>query len=146
RPFFVMEFVEGQPIDRYCRERAPDVDSMLRLFLRVCEAVSYAHRALVVHRDLKPGNILVDGHGIPKLLDFGVAKLLRPDDDPRLTSTAYGMGPLTPEYASPEQVRGLPVTTATDTYALGAILFELLTGTRAQRIETHTAQEIDRVV
>ena len=146
RPFFVMERVEGQPIDIYCRDHARDVESILRLVLRVCEAVSHAHAALIVHRDLKPGNILVNRDGVPKLLDFGVAKLLRPDASSRSTLTSSGVGPLTPEYASPEQVRGLPVTTATDVYALGAILFELLTGTRAQKIPTLTPREIDRVV
>jgi serine/threonine protein kinase len=86
RPFFVMEYVQGQPIDSYCREHALNVESRLRLFLRVCEAVSYAHRSLVVHRDLKPGNIFVSAEGIPKLLDFGVAKLLDPGNDPGLTA------------------------------------------------------------
>jgi serine/threonine protein kinase len=146
RPFFVMEKVEGQPVDVYCREHNLNLKSRLRLFVRICEAVSYAHSNLVVHRDLKPGNILVTAEGVPKLLDFGVAKLLDPDADSGLTSTVYGAGPLTPEYASPEQVRGLPVTTSTDVYALGAILYELLTGTRAQKIDTHTPAEIDRVV
>jgi hypothetical protein len=146
RPFFVMEYVQGQPIDVYCREHGLNLDSRLRLFLRVCEAVSYAHRSLVVHRDLKPGNIFVSGEGIPKLLDFGVAKLLDPGSDPGLTATSAVMGPLTPEYASPEQIRGLPITTAADVYALGAILFELLTGVRAQKIATHTPSEIERVV
>ena len=146
RPFFVMEYVQGQPIDAYCREQGLNLESRLRLFLRVCEAVSYAHRALVVHRDLKPGNIFVAAEGIPKLLDFGVAKLLDPGNDPGLTATSAAMGPLTPEYASPEQIRGLPITTAADVYALGAILFELLTGSRAQRIATHSPSEIERVV
>src|SRR5215472_14943214 len=130
----------------YCRERNSDLESRLRLFLRVCEAVSYAHRALVVHRDLKPNNILVSGEGIPKLLDFGVAKLLDPGADPRLTSTSFAMVPLTPAYASPEQVRGLSISPVVDVYALGAILFELLTGTCAQKINTHTPSEIERVV
>ncbi len=146
RPFFVMEKVEGEPINVYCASRRLDLESRLRLFLRVCEAVSHAHRALVVHRDLKPGNILITAEGVPKLLDFGVAKLLDPGADPGLTATQCGAGPLTPEYASPEQVRGLPVTTTSDVYALGAILYELLTGTRAQKIDTHTPVEIDRVV
>jgi serine/threonine protein kinase/tetratricopeptide (TPR) repeat protein len=146
RPFFVMEYVEGRPIDEYCRHAGLDVRARLRLFVQVCEAVAYAHRALVVHRDLKPGNILVTRDGVPKLLDFGVAKLLDPGADPQLTATWMQVGPLTPEYASPEQVRGHPVTTATDVYALGAILFELLTGVRAQRVETHTPAEIERIV
>jgi serine/threonine protein kinase len=146
RPFFVMEHVQGQPIDAYCLDQGLSVESRLRLFLRVCEAVSYAHRALVVHRDLKPSNILVAAEGIPKLLDFGVAKLLDPGNDPGLTATSAVMGPLTPEYASPEQIRGLPITTAADIYALGAILFELLTGHRAQHIATHSPIDIERAV
>jgi serine/threonine protein kinase/tetratricopeptide (TPR) repeat protein len=146
RPFFVMEYVQGQPIDAYCREQGLDPKSRLRLFLRVCEAITYAHRALVVHRDLKPSNILVSAEGIPKLLDFGVAKLLDPASGPGLTSTSAAMGPLTPEYASPEQIRGLPITTAADVYALGAILFELLTGSRAQHIATHSPVEIERAI
>jgi len=146
RPFFVMEYVQGQPIDAYCREQGLNLELRLRLFLRVCEAVSYAHRGLVVHRDLKPGSILIAAEGIPKLLDFGVAKLLDPGNDPGLTSTSAAMGPLTPEYASPEQIRGLAITTAADVYALGAILFELLTGSQAQRIATHSPSEIERVV
>lgn len=146
RPFLVMEYVEGQPIDAYCRQQGLSLEQRLRLFLRVCEAVAYAHRSLVVHRDLKPGNIFVSSDGIPKLLDFGVAKLLNPTHDPGLTLTAIGSGPLTPEYASPEQIRGLPITTAADVYALGAILFEILTGVRAQKFDTHTPAEIERVV
>jgi serine/threonine protein kinase/tetratricopeptide (TPR) repeat protein len=146
RPFVVMEYVQGQPIDDYCREHKLDLRARLRLFLKVCEAVSYAHRALVVHRDLKPNNILVTEEGIPKLLDFGVAKLLDPGNDPGLTADLSGMGPITPEYASPEQITGLPITTAADIYSLGAVLFELLTGTRAQKIDTKTPTEIARVV
>jgi hypothetical protein len=146
RPFFVMEKVDGEPIDAYCSRHKLDLKSRLRLFLKVCEAVSHAHRSLVVHRDLKPGNILVAAEGVPKLLDFGVAKLLDPVADPGLTATHYGARPGTPEYASPEQVRGLAVTTTTDVYALGSILFELLTGTRAQKIDRITPAEIERVV
>ncbi len=146
RPFFVLEHVQGQPIDVYCRERSLSIEDRLRLFLRVCEAVSYAHRSLVVHRDLKPKNIFVDAQGIPKLLDFGVAKLLDPSMDSGLTSTISAGGPLTPEYASPEQILGQPITTAADVYALGAILFELLTESRAQTFTTRTRGEIERVV
>jgi tetratricopeptide (TPR) repeat protein len=146
RPFFVMEHVEGRPIDIYCREEGLDLDARLRLFLRVCEAVSCAHRSLVVHRDLKPRNILVTAEGIPKLLDFGVAKLLTPGLDSGLTSTGFPVGPLTPEYASPEQVLGLPITTATDVYALGAVLYELLTATRAHRLTSSAPAELERVI
>ncbi|PWU08908.1 MAG: hypothetical protein C5B51_06970 [Terriglobia bacterium] len=146
RPFFVMEHVEGRPVDVYCREEHLGVEARLELFLRVCDAVAYAHGSLVVHRDLKPGNILVTPEGVPKLLDFGVAKLLGSSLDARFTVTNFAARPLTPEYASPEQVLGRPITTATDIYSLGAILYELLTGTRAREIPTRTPTEIERVV
>jgi tetratricopeptide (TPR) repeat protein len=146
RPFFVMDYVQGQPIDAYCRGHNLDVPARLRLFLRVCEAVSEAHRNLIVHRDLKPGNILVTPDGVPKLLDFGVARLLDPGVDSSYPATAVSAGRLTPEYASPEQVRGLPATTAIDVYSLGAILYELLTGVRAQPVANRSPVEVDRVV
>jgi eukaryotic-like serine/threonine-protein kinase len=146
RPFFVMDYVQGEPIDAFCNSHNLDIPSRLRLFLRVCEAVSEAHRNLIVHRDLKPGNILVTPDGVPKLLDFGVARLLDPGVDPLSPATAVSAGLLTAEYASPEQVRGLPATTAIDVYALGAVLYELLTGVRAQRFESRTPTEVDRVV
>jgi serine/threonine-protein kinase len=126
RPWFAMELVEGAPLTTYVRDRAPGIEETLRLFLAVCSAVDFAHRSLVVHRDLKPSNILVTPSGDVKLLDFGLAKLLEPDLDPRLTRTE--MRALTPAYAAPEQVTGEPVTTATDVYALGVLLFELLAG------------------
>jgi serine/threonine-protein kinase len=129
RPYFVMEIVDGQPITSYCRERDLPVDDRLRLFLDVISAVSYLHRNLVVHRDLKPSNIFVDRSGVVKLLDFGIAKLL--DDVPDADgATRTGELLMTPEYAAPEQIAGLPVTTATDVYALGIVLYELLTGRR----------------
>jgi tetratricopeptide (TPR) repeat protein len=145
RPYFAMEYVEGEPIDRYCESHALDIPQRCRLFLRVCEAVASAHRNLVVHRDLKPGNIIVTADGTPKLLDFGIAKTLESNTTPGLTRFADAL-PYTPEYASPEQVRGIPLTTATDVYSLGAILYELLTGTRAKRIERPTPPEITRIV
>lgn len=127
RPYMVMEFVEGRPINQYCAfTRAPLAERM-RLFVQVCEAVAYAHRNLIVHRDLKPANILVTAQGRIKLLDFGIAKLLDVDR-PDLTQTAAA--PLTPLTAAPEQLLGLPITTATDIYALGLLLFELLTDTQ----------------
>ena len=145
-PFFVMEYVEGVPVDVFCRDRALSVKARLRLFLNICAAVAHAHRNLVVHRDLKPGNIFVTADGTPRLLDFGVAKLITADTGhTAATSTLLGFA-FTPEYASPEQVRGLPVTTSADIYALGAILYELLTGVRAQPLKTTTPLEIDRVV
>jgi len=145
RPFFVMDYVEGVPLDVFCRQPSVSVRARCDLFLRICEAVSYAHRNLVVHRDLKPGNIFVTPDSTPKLLDFGVAKLLDPESDKGLTVTHFVL-PLTPEYASPEQVRGLGITTATDVYALGAIFYEMLTGERAQSIETRTPAGIDHAI
>ncbi|MET0552696.1 MAG: serine/threonine-protein kinase [Vicinamibacteria bacterium] len=126
RPWFAMELVEGVPLTDFARERALPLADVLRLFTSVCDAVDFAHRSLVVHRDLKPSNILVTAAGQVKLLDFGLAKLLEPELDPRLTRTE--MRALTPAYAAPEQVLGEPVTTATDVFALGVLLYELLTG------------------
>ena len=124
RPYLVMEYVEGVPIDRWCDERDRPVTERLHLFLEVAAAVEYAHRKLIVHRDIKHGNILVTGEGAPKLLDFGIARML--EDDPEGTATVDG--PMTPDYASPEQVRGEAITTATDVYSLGVLLYRLLTG------------------
>ncbi len=146
RPFLVMEYVEGRTIDAYCREEELDVEARCWLFLKVCAAVSYAHRNLVIHRDLKPGNILVAADGSPKLLDFGVAKLLDPELDSGPTHTISGGRLLTPEYASPEQVRGQLVGTASDVYALGAILFELLTGVKAQHVDSHSPAELEKAI
>ncbi len=144
-PFLVMEYVEGDPIDAWCERNGLDVDARLRLFRGVCDAVSHAHHKLVVHRDLKPSNILVDAAGRPKLLDFGIAKVLEAGsaDD---SATLPGAQALTPRYASPEQVRGEPATTATDVYSLGVVLYELLTGTRPYDTEGMSAREIERVV
>jgi serine/threonine-protein kinase len=130
-PYLVMEYVEGLSITDHAREHALDAAARLRLFLRVCEAVQFAHRNLVVHRDLKPSNILVDADGAPKLLDFGIAKVLTDTDGQAPTQTAARL--LTPDYAAPEQFLGAPVTTAADVYALGLVLHELLTGERVAR-------------
>ncbi|HXU33944.1 MAG TPA: tetratricopeptide repeat protein, partial [Thermoanaerobaculia bacterium] len=126
RPYLVMEYVEGRPIDAWCAEQSLSVEDRLMLFEKVCRAVHFAHRNLVVHRDLKPGNILVVADGEPRLLDFGIAKLLEGDPEPFATVAAFL--PMTPEYASPEQIRGEPVTTATDVYSLGVLLYRLLAG------------------
>ena len=144
RPFFILEYVDGKTIDGYCQQQRLSPAACCRLFLRVCEAVSYAHRNLVVHRDLKPANILVGPGHSPKLLDFGVAKLLSSDSSGGTTALFHR--PFTPDYASPELIRGLPVTTATDVYALGAVLFEMLTGRRAQSITATTPFEMERAV
>ena len=130
-PYFVMEYVDGSPIRSYCDDRFLDTRSRVALFAKVCDAVSYAHQKLVVHRDLKPSNILVDHSGEPKLLDFGIAKLLAPDwqsSEETVTATQFRI--LTPEYSSPEQLRGEATTTLTDVYSLGVVLYELLTGVR----------------
>ncbi|MFN7979767.1 MAG: serine/threonine-protein kinase [Vicinamibacterales bacterium] len=143
--YVVMELVEGEPIDRYCRRTTPAVADRLRLVAAVCDAVAFAHRNLVVHRDLKPSNIMVTADGTVKLLDFGIAKLLDADAAPG-DATRSGAQPMTPEYAAPEQVLGQAVTTSTDVYALGLLLFELLTGRRAQALSTSSYDEIVQVV
>jgi serine/threonine protein kinase len=146
RPYFVMEYVEGVPIDAYCARHELPVRRRVELFRQVCAAVQYAHQSLVVHRDIKPGNILVGEDGVPKLLDFGIAKLLR-EQGPRETAlTQLGVRPMTPEYASPEQVRGLRITTASDIYSLGVVLYELLASKPPYALETCSALELDRVI
>ncbi len=143
RAYLVMELVEGAPITRNCADRRLGLDERLLLFRQVCTAAHYAHRHAIVHRDLKPANVLVTPDGIVKVLDFGVAKLLAAPAGDGQTLPGVLPGPLTPNYASPEQLRGLPVTTASDVYALGVLLYELVTGARPY--ET-TGQPLDRVV
>lgn len=147
RPFFVMEFVEGEPITRHCDRYRLGVEARLGLMQQVCGAVQYAHRNLVVHRDLKPGNILVATDGTVKLLDFGIAKLLGEEEDPTSPPiTRGGFRALTPEYASPEMIRGGPLSTATDVYSLGVVLFELLAGQRPLRFDDQTLRGLERTV
>ena len=143
-PYLVMEHVEGVPIDAYCEARQLSVDQRLALFRTVCSAVTDAHRKLVVHRDLKPGNILVTSEGTPKLLDFGIAKLLTPQ--PGSEHTVTGTRLMTPEYASPEQWRGGPVTAASDIYSLGVILYRLLTGRGPYRVGSDLPHELGRAI
>jgi serine/threonine-protein kinase len=149
RPYFAMEYVAGEPITAYCDAHALDLQQRLELFTAVCDAVQYAHQNLVVHRDLKPSNTLVTPEGQVKLLDFGIAKVLHQSEDESgfdATLTRMGSGPMTPEYAAPEQVRGDPVTTATDVYALGALAYELLTGRGPHALTRLTAAEVERVI
>ncbi|MGA7078855.1 MAG: protein kinase, partial [Terriglobales bacterium] len=145
-PFLVMEYVEGLPIDQYCDLYKLTVDDRLRLFCEVCSAVQYAHEKLVIHRDLKPANILIAKEGVPRLLDFGIAKLLNPESYQTALVTGTDWRPMTPEYASPEQIRGHAVTTATDVYSLGILLFELLSGHRPYRSAGQSLLEMERLV
>ena len=146
-PFFAMEYVEGESITKYCEGRSLGIDERLALFVRVCDALAHAHAKHIVHRDVKPSNILVTAEGHPRLLDFGIAKLIAPDggtSGAALTRRSERL--LTPEYASPEQIRGEPVGVAADVYGLGVLLYELLTGQRPFRRAERTAHELERAV
>lgn len=146
-PYFAMELIEGQPLYEFCNSRKLNTSDRLRLFLQICSAVQYAHQRLIVHRDLKPGNILVTADGTPKLLDFGIAKILNDAPAPESNdATATMFRFLTPEYASPEQVRGEAVTTASDVYSLGLLLFETLTGHRPYRAAGDAPHEMARAI
>ncbi len=145
-PYLVMEHVEGPPIDEYCDENKLSIDERLRLFREVCSAVQYAHEKLVIHRDLKPSNILIASGGVPRLLDFGIAKLLNPDCFQTALVTRTDSRPMTPEYASPEQIRGQAVSTATDVYSLGVLFFELLSGHRPFHSVGRSLLEMERIV
>ncbi len=142
-PYFAMEYIEGEPLRKFCDNQQFETNKRLEIFLKVCRAVSYAHQKLVVHRDIKPSNIIVTNDGIPKLLDFGIGKILSPNwNESTAEATATQMRLMTPEYASPEQIRGQMTTTATDVYSLGVVLYELLTGTRPYKFESSNPIEI----
>ncbi len=145
-PYLVMEYIEGTPIDVYCREAGLPVAERLRLFVKVCAAVHFAHQRLVIHRDIKPNNVLVGGDGEPKLLDFGIATILERTGAEHDQLTHTGCFVVTPDFASPEQVRGEMVTTASDVYALGIVLYLLLTGRLPYRVGSRSPQEIVNTV
>lgn len=146
-PYVVMEYIYGLPIDEYCRQKSLTVRERLELFRTVCSAVQYAHQNLVVHRDLKPSNILVTQEGVPKLLDFGIAKILDPQrGDEKFQQTVTVFRLMTPDYASPEQVRNEPISTASDIYSLGVILYELLTGLSPYRVNKEAPQEMMKAI
>ena len=148
QPWFAMEFIEGEPITRWCDAHSAPVTRRLELFRQVCAAVQYAHQSLVVHRDLKPGNILVTADGAVKLLDFGIAKLIPSDNDGDAGAplTRVGTRAFTPDYASPEQLMGQPVGTRSDVYALGVVLYELLAGRRPLELRGLSAADAERTV
>jgi non-specific serine/threonine protein kinase/serine/threonine-protein kinase len=146
RPYFIMEYIDGVSIDQYCRENKLSIDEILDLFEQICEAVRYAHQRLIVHRDLKPGNIMVGSNGKIKLLDFGISKIVSEEPELDITGTKTALHLMTPEYASPEQVRYDPVTTSTDIYSLGLVLYKLLTGSFPYDLDQKTPLEIGNTI
>jgi serine/threonine protein kinase len=145
-PYLVMELIEGQPIGEYCDEHKLSITDRLKLFIEVCGAVQYAHQRLIIHRDIKPSNILVTSDGTPKLLDFGIAKLLGSDLQSQQNDTLTAFRVLTPGYASPEQIRGESMTTASDVYSLGVVLYELLTGRSPYRATVRNPQDLTSAI
>ena len=146
-PYFVMEYVDGLPITKYCAEQNLDLEERLRLFRLVCETVQYAHQHLVIHRDLKPGNILITKERIPKLLDFGIAKLISAERSLEMaTITGPEQRMMTPDYASPEQFLGQKISTSSDIYSLGAVLYELLTGQTAHRLNFESLAAMEKAI
>lgn len=145
-PYFVMEYVDGVPVTQFCFEKNLPIPERLWIFCMICEAVQYAHQNLVVHRDIKPGNILSTQQGVPKLLDFGIAKVIDYDAASGGTLTQPGFRMLTPDYASPEHVKGEPITTASDIYSLGAVLYEILSGVRPHRFPSISPIDLERAI
>src|SRR5690606_3876704 len=144
QPYLVMEYIHGEPVDQYCDQQQLDLRARLELFFQICQAVTYAHQNPIVHRAIKPANLLVTPEGLPKLLDFGIAKLLDASDITKSSDlTRMNDRLLTPEYASPEQILGRPVTTASDVYSLGVVLYQLLTGLRPYTLSSSAASQLE---